>query len=55
MGSRAGLRLEGIPALNLWDMVTEVLEALSGRNSMRNTTSPKDETSHDGQEVNRQY
>ena len=32
----AGLRLERIPALNLWDMVADVLEPLAVSDPMRN-------------------
>ena len=37
----AGVRLKGIPALTLWDMVTDVLEPEAGRNPLRNTKPKK--------------
>ena len=52
----AGLRLERVPSLDLWDMVIDVLEPLAGRNPLHNTnTTPKDDISHGGQEVNVQH
>ena len=37
----AGQRLEGIPALNLWDMVIDVLEPPAWSNSMHNKSRKK--------------
>ena len=51
--SDAGLELEGIPALNLWDLVINVSEPPARRDPMRNT-NPKNEITHGEQEVNTQ-
>ena len=37
----ADLRMEGHPALNLWNTVSDVLQPLAGRSSMRNTKTQK--------------
>ena len=37
----AGVRLTGIPALTLWNMVIDVLEPEAVRNAMRNTKPKK--------------
>ena len=50
----ARLRLEGIPALNLWDMVIDMLQPPTGRDPMRNSEPKKNEITHGGQKDNRQ-
>ena len=55
ISSDAGLRLEGIPALNMWDMVIDVLVPVAGRNSMHSTKPKTVEISHGGQDVYRQH
>ena len=52
--SDAGRRLEGIPALSLWDTVFDVLEPLAGNGDMHKQTQ-EDEISNGGQEDNRQH
>ena len=41
ISSDAGLRLEVVPALNLWDMVPDALEPLARRNPLPNTKAQK--------------